>query len=635
MFLAPGGIINNTGQINIRNNCTLKVNNPAVENEGTILINPEQGGNSTNLIFKQNTVLSSPEGQGFLRLAGDNDHAQLNTESDCTLINGSTHGIGGYGNVYALLNNAGTVQADKNRKILSLLSNPKNNSGTMRATGGGILNIDSIAITQSSTGIIWAEDTSAVEIANSTVNEGTIMAGSGIVTLDNSTINGSTLSSIGSGYIVAIDIDTLNGAVVSSRSYYNIPSGCRTTISKGLTNNGTITVNWNNGIDNAQIKFSDSSGLLGVGTVVLAGAPNISHTESTINADAGATFTQAAGHTIRGHGQIIASMINHGIINADSRDLVLQITTDNFKKNDGIIEATGDGILDICGGLTLENTGGTILADGGIVTINNGAIIVGGTLMSTGSSYVAGTGDATLSGVTVAPDSKYNVQGGTTTTINGLTNNGTVTINFDNRQADTCLYFNGSQILAGAGAIVLCDNNNVSSYAQLNASEGAILTQAPGHSIMGHGEINAALNNLGTVEAEEGKLILKNTVVQLLGTILTGGTWIAEENSTLEFTLGENIKTNKGKVVLYGLSSIFAKADALIDNQGNFQVLGGRSFTTIGDLANSGSFVVRGGGTFSVTGDLTGTGNTTVTDSAVLYADLIMQNSLTVGNGAT
>ncbi|MBN2580571.1 MAG: PEP-CTERM sorting domain-containing protein [Pirellulales bacterium] len=303
---------------------------------------------------------------------------------------------------------------------------------------------------------------------------------------------------------------------------------------------------------------------------------------------------------------------------------------DSDKSNDGTLEATNGGTLQIYG-IDIDNTGCVILADGGIVSTDYAAII-GGTLTSTGTSYFSGNGPTTLSGVTLSTNSQYYILGGKTTTVtNGLTNHGTITVNSNNAEADTKLLFGTSQTLAGTGCVVLCDVNNDSNRAQLNAGSGAMVTQAADHTIRGHGEINAPLDNLGTVEADDGVLYLRNTVTQLSGATLTGGTWIARPDSTLVMTTGGNVTKNQGTVILDGAGSIFTKIDSLADNQGGFSVLGGRSFTTAGDLVNSGSLTVDGGGTFTVSGDLSGTGDTVVSDGSVLIATGITQNSLTIG----
>ncbi|MGA2799596.1 MAG: PEP-CTERM sorting domain-containing protein [Thermoguttaceae bacterium] len=142
--------------------------------------------------------------------------------------------------------------------------------------------------------------------------------------------------------------------------------------------------------------------------------------------------------------------------------------------------------------------------------------------------------------------------------------------------------------------------------------------------------VNGNLNNTGTAEVSGGTLTVNNSVAQLSGTTLTGGTWNARSNSTINITTGSNIITNQGDVTLDGLASTFTNINSLANNQGNFSVLNGRNFTTAGD--NSGTVTVGSGSDLEVAGDLTGAGNLSV--NGILTADSIVQNTLSIGAGA-
>jgi autotransporter-associated beta strand protein len=59
----------------------------------------------------------------------------------------------------------------------------------------------------------------------------------------------------------------------------------------------------------------------------------------------------------------------------------------------------------------------------------------------------------------------------------------------------------------------------------------------------------------------------------------------------------------------------------------------GLHFTTTASFSNSGTLSVGKGSNLTITGNLTGTGNTVV--NGLMTADSIVQNTLTIGNGAT
>ncbi len=105
--------------------------------------------------------------------------------------------------------------------------------------------------------------------------------------------------------------------------------------------------------------------------------------------------------------------------------------------------------------------------------------------------------------------------------------------------------------------------------------------------------------NYGTVDVQAGTLSLESGVYQLDGTQLTGGTWLVHDGATLAFTSGSNIATNLANVTLDGPTSTFAKINTLVDNQGQFSVLNGRTFTAVGTFSNFGALTINGGSTFT------------------------------------
>ncbi|MGA2799428.1 MAG: PEP-CTERM sorting domain-containing protein, partial [Thermoguttaceae bacterium] len=294
------------------------------------------------------------------------------------------------------------------------------------------------------------------------------------------------------------------------------------------------------------------------------------------------------------------------------------------------------------------NNLGTINIDGAAVAFSSPTTIPGKVNFSQG--ILSSTATLTFSG-------PFNWSGGEmigsgATVIQGSTN-----------------YFNGDLILDGRtltnmGQTVISPYFAPGFYSstQLYGSNGAIFNNQTGASVVLQGEtwfindggtaptinnaggffaapqtgtvnIAFAMNNTGTVEAQKGTLILQGGVTQLAGNTLTGGTWNVRANSTLDIANTGNITTNQATVTLDGLGSLFTKINTLADNQGNFSVLNGRNFTTIADLANSGALTVGAGSEFDVTGNLTGSGITIV--DGLLTADSIVQNTLTIGDGAT
>jgi hypothetical protein len=115
------------------------------------------------------------------------------------------------------------------------------------------------------------------------------------------------------------------------------------------------------------------------------------------------------------------------------------------------------------------------------------------------------------------------------------------------------------------------------------------------------------LNNPGSVEVLSGTLAIHRPIAQVKNSTLTDGTWHVGPFSTLDFVSTDNITINQADVILEGTASRFARFNTLADNRGTFELLGGRDFTTVGNLTNSGELVMGPGSILTVNGDYTET----------------------------
>ncbi len=96
----------------------------------------------------------------------------------------------------------------------------------------------------------------------------------------------------------------------------------------------------------------------------------------------------------------------------------------------------------------VTNTGNTISVDGSGSTVTLAGTITGGTVTETNGAVMSVIGGATMDGVTVNGDLSINY--GAVTVEDGLTLNGTATI----AEGANGLYFVGTQTLAGNGSVV-------------------------------------------------------------------------------------------------------------------------------------------------------------------------------------
>ncbi|HEX5242185.1 MAG TPA: hypothetical protein VFW23_02905 [Tepidisphaeraceae bacterium] len=119
----------------------------------------------------------------------------------------------------------------------------------------------------------------------------------------------------------------------------------------------------------------------------------------------------------------------------------------------------------------------------------------------------------------------------------------------------------------------------------------------------------ASFQNNGTLMAVNGGTlnVVESSLKNFSAGTLTGGTYEAFDNSTINFTnssISVAITTNNANVLLSGPNSHFDAINALSANLGHFSLLGGRLFTTVGDLSNTGTVSIDDQSLLTVAGGL-------------------------------
>jgi hypothetical protein len=129
--------------------------------------------------------------------------------------------------------------------------------------------------------------------------------------------------------------------------------------------------------------------LSGTGTIVL-GEFGV---RAQVNTSPGATITQAAGHTIRGIGQLNAQIINNGRVEGDSATQLLEFN--------GFLAGTGT-IRDVrIDGIHSPGVGAAAVNAEGVYSIANSGILeidIGGAMPGTGYDVVNAAGQVNLDG---------------------------------------------------------------------------------------------------------------------------------------------------------------------------------------------------------------------------------------------
>ncbi|MCC7389623.1 MAG: hypothetical protein IT431_12740 [Phycisphaerales bacterium] len=590
------GNITNYGVFSVRGyNQYLQLNGPTVTNDGVMIVNPEHAGTYGLLRFGADVTL---QGTGYVRL--DWSRAYLSTSTDMTVTQLEGHGVYGEGEVRARMVNNGLVEADVAGATMTLNTDPKVNNASMRAVGGGILAVEGVAIDQTGGGTLLAQDGSKV-------------------VLDSCTIIGGVLDSAGSGYVEHSDDSTLTGVtnlgLLNLRGYnlYTSVNG------SGLINDGLVVVNWNNPSYAANLHFMQAGALGGVGTVTLnTGSAHLSSA-------ADATVAHAPSHTIDGQGHLSAAMANAGLVDANRAGQTLYVDG-HAKTNTGSMRASDEGLLWVQYTTIDQTGGGELLAQEGSAVRLDHCTIIGGTLESAGSGYVEHYDHSTLTGVTnlgLLNLRGYNLN--TSIRGSGLTNDGLIVVNWAQAGYYASLYFAESGTLGGSGLLRL----NYPS-ARLESAEGVTMVHGPSHTIDGWGEISAAVDNYGLIDADEpGQEMVANTYLKRNYALMraTGGGILRVSHTTIDQTGGGTMLAADGsRIALYSSTIV----GGVLDSEGSGSVEHDSGSCTLTGVTNNGLLNLRG---YNLTagvrgGRLTNNGQIVENwDSAGYYAALQFEES--------
>lgn len=535
-----------------------------------------------------------------------------------TVTQGADHTISGRGLISAELINNGLVSANVLDSQIVLNTNDKTNNGNFLATGGGVLVITGITVTNT-TGTIAAEAGSAVAI-----NSG-------------ARIVGGVLDTTGNGVLITNNgTATLQGATVNG--VYNVTGGNRLQSEDSLTNNGVIRINSDGANADSQFAILNSLTLDGTGELVLNNATGNSVPQrASIDGAVGAVLTQVAGHTISGRGRITAELVNNGLVTADVAGSQLVLVS-SAKTNNAQFTATAGGDLVITG-TSIANGSGTITAeDTSTVFVNTGAVITGGEFATSGTGQIATTsGTVTLDGVTNS--GIYNVTGGNFVQLqSALTNNGTLNVNSNGANGDTNLTALDSLTISGTGEIVLnaSQGNSFPQRAAIRTAATAVVTQGAGHTISGRGLIAAELVNNGLITAN----VLDNQIVLNTNAKTNNGQFVATGGGEMVIG-GIAVDNTNGTITAEDTSTVFINGGAVVTGgelatTGTGQIATTQSGATLVGVTNSGTYDLTAANELALDGGLTNNGTLTVnSDGANADSQLLILSDMTIdGAGA-
>ena len=533
-------------QLNARD---LTIDGDGVMNNGLWLLSST--GSTTRAVFDGSQDI---DGSGELVL-GDNSANQVKAAgSDQVLTNRAGHTIRGSG---TLMNNVGNLV----------------NEGAIRATGVNqpLIIYPNATFTNAAGATLRAEGAAGLELRHRTFElSGTtleVQDGSKLTTLSGATLQNGAVQAFGSGQVIADHSTTLKNMTIAAGTTVQQDNSDDVTIGTdgdmtGLTNHGTWRVQSTG--HSTYLTFDGNQTLDGAGELVLSD----SNRNYLKMASASQTLTHAAGHTIRGSGTLmnnVGNLVNEGAIRATgvNQPLIIYPNATFTNAAGATLRAEGAAGLELRH-RTFELSGTTLeVQDGSKLTTLSGATLQNGAVQAFGSGQVIADHSTTLknmtiaAGTTVQQDNSDDVTIGTDGDMTGLTNHGTWRVQSTGHS--TYLTFDGNQTLDGAGELVLSDSNR--NYLKM-ASASQTLTHAAGHTIRGSGTL---MNNVGNMW-NDGTILAEGTgdlVVDVSSVFTNRAGGVLGGDGKFVFTDGE--LANHG-VIAPGTSPARLNVEGDVDN---------------------------------------------------------------------
>jgi hypothetical protein len=546
-----------------------------------------------------------------------------------TNVNNTISGSGNIGNSgLEFINDANgvvdAVSTHGNTLLIQTASAGTTNLGTMEASSGGTLEIESTTVTNT----------------NGTTN-GVIQAlAGGTVLLQGATVAGGTLTTVGSGVIVAQAGSELNGSTntVTNAGILQIPNNNTLLFTGTINNTGSIQSLSNN--NDTGLELNSATGTLqGTGGSITFSDNNANYIYSATTGNQ-LTIAQPVSGPGGNIGDGTTVITNQSTIDAtvSTHGNTLTIQPDGTFTNNSILEATGGGSLALDAG-TFLNANGTITAGStSTVTLENSVTVAGGTLSGAGT-FVSNNG-STLDGSTNTVNlssTTFEIPNDTSTFFKGTLNN-TGTIEVQSTNNVTALELNSATGTLGGtgGTITFSDNNQNYIYSATSGNQltiaqpisgaggnigdgdtvlinqstidatlsahGNTLTIQPGSTFTNSDLLEATgggslaldagtfTNTHGTITAGSGSTVtLENGVTVTGGTLNGAGTFVADNNTTL------NGLTNASTIQLPNNTTSFL--EGAITNTGTIQVNSTNNDTVLGP---SGAVTLTGGGALTL-----------------------------------
>jgi hypothetical protein len=594
---------------------------------GSLSINST--GTATSLLIGSATTTFS--GSGTITLSANANNQIRGAVSTNRLVNQVTiQGAGSLGAGQLALTNQGSIIASSSSVPLVVQPNASGiiNTGTMTATGGATLTVQSGTINNAG-GTILAQTGSIVTLSNVTLASGNITTvGTGEVKLADATLAGVTVSNSANGIIRAVSgVNTLLGAYTDFvTSQVRVGNGAKVVLPIGT---GTVTLNGGIFVDSTGSDTVVEIGTTGM-TINGAGRLVLSNNANNRVIGTGGTSSVTFGPslTVHGSGQLgggLLGITNQGTILADQSNPLIVRPSSLGLANTGTMRAATGGSLTLQSG-TFTNTGaGSIISDTGSHIDVSGSTISGGTLTSSGTGHFHALDASTFSGLTISTGTTVEVDNGHSLTLKGsIVNNGLISLLAAGSATE--LKMDGAVTLGGSGNVTM--TNSASN--RIHGAAGSALTLGANQTISGAGEIGRdtmSFTNQGTVTANHSTALVINNS----GTSFTN-------HGALKATGSGGLTLSDATVMNLGTVEVFAGSIATV--AGAYTQTGNSSATKLASgTFTASSFSLQGGslgGAGTVNGAVSASGSSSIAPGGVGAAGtLTFNSSLSLGSSTS
>ncbi|QNN22838.1 choice-of-anchor D domain-containing protein [Planctomycetales bacterium ZRK34] len=617
-----------------------------VFNDGLISLNST--GSFTDLSVNGDGSLTL-NGSGTVMMIGNANNRITGTG---TLINTATHTIAGTGQIGTnglAINNAGLIDANINGAALFIdsVSSGSTNTGTMRASNGGLLQL-----TGAFTGAY--DNTSGVLEA--------VGADSQVQLLNNASVAGGTLQTSGGGVIQTNALQTSFLSDVTNTGDYIIRNGGDGHILGTITNSGTITVEADTG--EAELLINGDVTLTGGGTVQLTqlGAGGASLNDG---GGAGQNRLTNVNNTIQGAGQIGQNNMSFtngvaGLVDANVTGQTILMDPGASPNdamtsfiNNGTFRASNGGILTLSGVFSgaFDNSNGVIeaIGAGSQVQLTSNASVVGGTFETTGGGFIQTNSSQSTFLTDVALIGDYIIRDNADAGIFGTSfhNQGTITIEADGNETE--LEIGSDLMLTGGGVVQLVRLDGGQAVINDDGGDQNRLTNVnniiQGAGLIGQNTMAFTNQADGLVDANVtgDAIVLDPGSTPLDGgtSFINMGTYRASNGGVLALTgvFGGDFDNNGGVIEAVG-------ADSQIQFLNNASVIGGTLQTSDGgfiqtnasqtsflaDLTIAGDYFIRNNADANIGGAISNTGTITI-DPDGNETELVINGDVTLTGG--